>query len=643
MYIENCIVNTLLEHRDEADILNTPKCLIRWAVCCSLLCLISMIDNSAMADDYDLFIVTGQSNQLGAGAPLSQLPAALQGDQNDILFRYWTHQSVDLNWNPLSPQPGAFGPEITLGRALADSINPTGRKVAIVKVAFGGTAMHEFAERRPAWDVDLVGQTFDLPAGVGPDHSLGPGVTVGGIHHYERSINTIDDAIANLQADGHTVNVAGTFWMQGESDTLPNALEGYNGADIDDKPAVEYEANLNQMVGDLRTRYNTDMAFVFGRIRNRTNSNFYVTEVRQSMHDSAAADNRVALVTTDDFNVSDSVHFASHQAELGNRFFAAYQRSTGGDVKQTFIEDTTFAAGSWSASVLDVDGTPAGASASVSQNTLNDSNGPLDRRGNVLRAMQSVPGASSTRVALIKENASYNPSVDGPILDLEISANQAETPSALNNTSAFRYLLLQDGKYYAVENSIHQTLTSYGQTENTGLGVAELSATEFRLWDPVTHDFASGIGVNLRPNLFSGGEIKFGLLLDESSTSGSTFDNYFDDFSVDISHATQPILLGDLTGDGLINGADVDKFVANWRLDTSGLPALERPAAGDMDFDGLVSLADAGIMHEALLSVGSSISVYDALEGVPEPCSLLLFCLGGIGLLNRCRTSSARC
>jgi hypothetical protein len=585
---------------------------------------------SASADNYDLYIVAGQSNTVGLSGNIGELTAAEQL-QTDVDFRYWTHRDVDLTTGPLRLQStslggggNSYGPEMTLGRALADDAALSGRKVMIIKSAFGGTGLDlTSAQGRPVWEAGLFGTSYgQSQPGLGsPNGSAGPNVLLNGPNHYERTIDMMNDAITDLEGAGHTVTVSGMFWHQGENDGTVQAASD------------QYGANLSAMVSDVRTRFTSngsaDLPFVFGKLRYRTDSSHFTTEVRSGMSTAAASDSKVELVTTDDFFINDSVHFRNHYDDLGDRFFAAFQRIQDGDAEQLIIEDSTFANGDWSATILDVDGTPSTEAASVSQAVLSGTD-PLDRRGNVLMATQTVPTNSNTRVALIKENISYDPSVSGPILNINMGANQSETPTALDNTSAYRYLVWQDGNYYAVDNSIHQTLTSYGERESNGLGDAELTATDFRLWDPETHDF--GVGT---PDLISGGEIKFGLLLDAASVPGESFENYFDDFAADISYNPDPLLLGDLTGDGLINSADVTKFVASWRSDTSGQSIVVQAAAGDLTFDGVVNLSDAFEFHQILESIGSTISVFESLKPVPEPSCLLLLCIGTLVVKGR--------
>jgi CubicO group peptidase (beta-lactamase class C family) len=78
---------------------------------------------------------------------------------------------------------------------------------------------------------------------------------------------------------------------------------------------------------------------------------------------------------------------------------------------------------------------------------------------------------------------------------------------------------------------------------------------------------------------------------------------------------------GDLTGDGEITAADIDTFIANWRMNTSHLYISDRYRAGDMNFDGIVDLDDVALMRDAIKSSGLEFSF---AQSVPEPATLTI-------------------
>jgi hypothetical protein len=100
---------------------------------------------------------------------------------------------------------------------------------------------------------------------------------------------------------------------------------------------------------------------------------------------------------------------------------------------------------------------------------------------------------------------------------------------------------------------------------------------------------------------------------------------------------------GDLNLDGLVNSADVSKFIANLGK------SVNRWIDGDLNYDGLVNSADVS-KFIANLGKGAGFSQGAALDaplasallgdgggagGVPEPATTSLLVLGGMSLLGR--------
>ena len=109
---------------------------------------------------------------------------------------------------------------------------------------------------------------------------------------------------------------------------------------------------------------------------------------------------------------------------------------------------------------------------------------------------------------------------------------------------------------------------------------------------------------------------------------------------------------GDISGDGLLDQADIDAFVAGWLSDnfvefadntqsTTPVADINSFAKGDLNFDGATDITDAFILHEALLAGGAGGLNFDLLTtGVPEPGSAVLLGLAFAMLgarSNRCR------
>jgi hypothetical protein len=75
------------------------------------------------------------------------------------------------------------------------------------------------------------------------------------------------------------------------------------------------------------------------------------------------------------------------------------------------------------------------------------------------------------------------------------------------------------------------------------------------------------------------------------------------------------VLLGDVNGDGVVNGLDVDPFVG---LVTTGTFQPE----GDMNGDGAVNGLDVDPFVEAVVGGGA--------QAVPEPSSWIMLIVGGL-------------
>jgi hypothetical protein len=229
------------------------------------------------AAHYKVFLLGGQSNALGraqsSGLPTS--PVNLQVPQDDILFYYGSTLTT------LRPGSGRetseFGPEVSFGRAIADALPAD--NIAIIKYAAGGTALYN-----------------DWAPGSGPN--------------YTTFRNTVTAGLAAIQAAGHTTEIAGMLWHQGESD----AIEGQQAA---------YQTNLTAFIADIRSHYGANLPFLIGEIR-RSNGPAFVT-VADAQVAVGAADPNAVFVPASDLSFWDTYHIdAPSQVTLGQRFATAY-------------------------------------------------------------------------------------------------------------------------------------------------------------------------------------------------------------------------------------------------------------------------------------------------------------------------------
>lgn len=248
----------------------------------------------AEAEPIRVFVVAGQSNAVGSDANAAVLPETLD-PQPDVLFWYELGDDdsvADPNerissdgWISLSGQPDlglgtfsnpvGFGPEIQMGRALAESSTDN---LAILKFAINGT--------------DLSSQW-----------RAGSGVL------YLELISLVQTALSDLVSMGYTPTLSGVFWMQGESDALTAGT------------ALQYDVNLTDFIAEVRTDLaEPDLPFILGRISislSLTGSFPGLFAVRMAQQAVAFSDPWTRQFSTDELSMdSDNIHFDS-QGQLG--------------------------------------------------------------------------------------------------------------------------------------------------------------------------------------------------------------------------------------------------------------------------------------------------------------------------------------
>jgi hypothetical protein len=186
-------------------------------------------------------------------------------------------------WLPLGPGFGAtdenFGLELSFGRALTDG--RPGSKIAIIKVAEGGTGLHD------RWKAG----TGDL---------------------YLLLVSEVKARLAELA--GENPRIDGFVWMQGENDA--------SRADT----AAAYRKNLEEFLLRLRTDLGApDMQVVAGLIS--TDAGWpYAARVREATSQAASQLAGMKVVETDDLPVypADPAHLTSSgDWQLGVRFAGA--------------------------------------------------------------------------------------------------------------------------------------------------------------------------------------------------------------------------------------------------------------------------------------------------------------------------------
>lgn len=279
-----------------------------------LLCVLACI--TVGCKTHDLILVAGQSNAVGFDAYASQLPA----DRRDQEVLIWWHvgdpppdahdSTSSRQWTRLQPQPrgnpmpktngvprqygnfakpeGGFGPEIGLARELRAK---EGKPLAIIKVAFSGTAM------RTDWN----------PADAGDGGAC-----------YRALVGETKAAIADAKARGTKLNLRALVWVQGESDANPT-------------DAPNYEQALTAMLAALRKDLEAPELIALLGVNTHfgNDKNPHVAKIVEAQRAIAAKDERCVYVDTEGAETlkPSQTHFtAAGTLEVGRRFADALLR-----------------------------------------------------------------------------------------------------------------------------------------------------------------------------------------------------------------------------------------------------------------------------------------------------------------------------
>lgn len=236
----------------------------------------------ASADNVKVFLLGGQSNMVGTGVSTSGLPTSptnLQNPQNDVLFHY-----NNSGLTTLRPGSGnSFGPEITFGRTIADAFPD--EHFALLKYAQGGSDIDT------DWDPNINNNVYsDFRA-------------------------SITNGLVEILNAGHTIEIVGMLWTQGERDARIG------------RTTPQYEADFSEFIGDIRANYGTDLPFFFNRLSTGQTDLPApgLTAIRTAQENVAAADPNIYMIDADDMSFHDQLHFdAAGQIALGEAFGASY-------------------------------------------------------------------------------------------------------------------------------------------------------------------------------------------------------------------------------------------------------------------------------------------------------------------------------
>lgn len=242
----------------------------------------------AAQENIDLFILAGQSNAQGYTGDAEEYPKDEEELDKDILLNYtvFGKESSNGKWISVQPQKGRypaghFGPEVSFARELKKA----GYHPAIFKYTLGGTGL--------ARDWKAPGD--------------------GGI--YDSMVVHLKTAIKKLEDSGHTVNIQGFIWIQGETDAG------------DEDSANEYEKNLRDLITHLRTEVveNDALKVILG-----VDEQHYFVKERPSVVEAqkriAQKDENIIFTTMYGLPKADATHLTPlGLIEHGHRIYEAYK------------------------------------------------------------------------------------------------------------------------------------------------------------------------------------------------------------------------------------------------------------------------------------------------------------------------------
>lgn len=245
---------------------------------------------SLQGRSYDVVVVMGQSNALGAGEGWEPLGADAPHANVYQMSSYPALEDLVLPAaDPLlNPQPmfGRVGFGLTFAKDYAEA---TGRDVLIIPVGVGETGFTEAGGR--TWD---------------PDNETAP------INLYERAVEQIGDALGK----NPNSRLVAVLWHQGEGDVRTMSGD-------------EYQERLDRVIDGLRESYG-DAPFLVGGMspdRMAEMGGLY-TEVYEAHRTVADRMPETAFVPAPEgmHNVGETIHLnAAGQRYLGNAFWEAYE------------------------------------------------------------------------------------------------------------------------------------------------------------------------------------------------------------------------------------------------------------------------------------------------------------------------------
>ncbi len=234
-----------------------------------------------MPDPIDVYLLWGQSNTTGYGSA-DEVPQALKAPHPSVRI---FHAPLDgpegerslrpasRTWAALAPgfgaHPGGFGPELSLGPALAQAAQVP---VALIKCEEPGTGLFD------RWCPDNPNDANTLT---------------------NRALEDAAQAIEQLLEEGHDPRIAGLVWFQGESDTL----------DANHEPE-RFGPLLRTLVERIQEELNDGRTFpkAYVRVNPADPDAKHLGFIRQQIEAAANADPKAAWIDVDDLTLIDPWH-----------------------------------------------------------------------------------------------------------------------------------------------------------------------------------------------------------------------------------------------------------------------------------------------------------------------------------------------
>jgi hypothetical protein len=179
-------------------------------------------------------------------------------------------------------------------------------------------------------------------------HDWNPAAPTTGRQFYPAMLSRVNAAVAALQAQypTKTVEIAGFFWHQGESDQgLPS----------------DYQSNLTNLISHVRVDFGKpNLPFIIGQLGpHYIGDPIFQAQANVSTPGSPAyIPNTYTVPTTDLPMIFDGFHYNSMgQRQMGNRYAMAYEKLTGLPVQEApIISDVNLLSGKLVVTSSDVDG-----------------------------------------------------------------------------------------------------------------------------------------------------------------------------------------------------------------------------------------------------------------------------------------------